>query len=187
MGILTIPGTGSGDSVPISRGDGGVLIATDAPASAIPSVTAKAFTPNGEQSFNVTPGAAVVDIAGASLTPTKTGIILITATVSVVASAPDTPALALFGLTPLVSVTGGTPVGTGVTQHPSATSPAAGATPINAGGQATAGGSNLSTCTVSGVFQGTVGVPLGILLTGLSTTGGATTWTVGYALSAIEV
>lgn len=178
-------------NVPLARSDGGAILTVAQNAAQIAPLLAgsRAFTPNAESSFGpITPGGAPTPLAVADITPKTSGLLLITATFAVQSSVPDALSLALFAVAPLTAIAGGTPVGTGITADPTSTTPSFSGSPIMSGigVESTLGGDN-ATVSVTATYQATVGQRTGIVATGLSAVGGATTWTVGFTLSVIEV
>ena len=154
----------------------------------VPSVNA-AYTPNTESSFGpITPGGSPVDLAVADITPTGSGLLSIKATVAIASSVPDAINLALFALAPLTAITGGTPVGVGITEDPTSTTPTPSGTPImsDVGVESTVGG-NVASVTITGTYQAVPGQRTGLLLQGLSAVGGATTWVVGFTFEVVEL
>lgn len=192
MGILTIPGPGSGDSLPLARADGGAQPATDANAAALATLLAgvRAYTPNAETSFGpVTPGTGgSALLAVADVTPKTTGLLQVSVTVGVSSSAPDLPSFAAFLVAPLTAIAGGTPGAHAVTTNPTSTTPAPTGAPVMSAGNATStlAGGNVAATTLTFMVQAAVGVRTGVAVEMVST-GAGITWTVGYAMSVVEV
>jgi hypothetical protein len=185
MGFLVTDQTGGNFNLALA--DGGVLPVQGASGSS-GTAGAAAYTPNTEQSFGpITPGGSAVVLAVADITPKASGLLSIKATVAVSSSVPDALNLALFAVAPLTAITGGTLVGQGITEDPTSTTPAFGGAPIMStlGVESTTGG-DLAGVTITGTYQAVAGQRTGIVLTGLSAVGGATTWVVGFSFEVIE-
>jgi hypothetical protein len=90
---------------------------------------ARVITPNAEAGKVLTPlapGVATVLLV-ADITPTTTGLLMVSVNVAVIEDAPGVPGLALFYVPNLTAVTGGTPIAPGLTDQPTSTTPAFGA------------------------------------------------------------
>jgi hypothetical protein len=152
-------------------------------------VPAKVTTPTTpETQVTLTPGAAGQLLAVIDITPTSTGLVLVSANFGVIPASADAPQIAMFFVEDLTAVTGGTLVSPGLTTHPTSITPAlpgSGEVFATADTAETIAAQLVASLTFAGVpVQLTVGHRAGIAFFAVSN--GTIAWTVGMSISAVE-